>query len=41
LAATLSPPLKNVYYNLIDTISKNFYGLFLTYAVYQKSYPLK
>jgi len=37
LAATLPPTLKNVYYNLIDTISKNFYGLFLTYVVYQKA----
>lgn len=37
VAATLSPLWKNVVYNLIDTVSKNFYGLFLTYIVYQKS----
>jgi hypothetical protein len=36
VAATLSPLWKNVFYNLIDTVSKNFYGIFLTYAVYQK-----
>jgi hypothetical protein len=36
VAATLSPYWKNVVYNLIDTVSKNFYGIFLTYAVYQK-----
>ena len=41
LAATLPPVPKNLYYNLIDTISKNFYGLFLTYVVYQKSYHMK
>jgi hypothetical protein len=41
VAATLSPTLKNVSYNLIDAVSKNFYGIFLTYVVYQKSYPLK
>lgn len=37
VAATLSPLWKNVFYNLIDTISKNFYGIFLTYTAYQKS----
>lgn len=37
VAATLSPLWKNVFYNLIDTISKNFYGIFLTYKAYQKS----
>lgn len=37
VAATLSPYWKNVTYNLIDTISKNFYGIFLTYVAYQKS----
>jgi len=41
VAATLSPTLKNVFYNLIDAVSKNFYGIFLTYVVYQKSYSLK
>jgi hypothetical protein len=37
VAATLSPAWKNLSYNLIDTISKNFYGIFLTYIAYQKS----
>jgi bacteriorhodopsin len=41
VAATLSPTLKNVFYNLIDAVSKNFYGIFLTYIVYQKSYSAK
>jgi len=41
VAATLSPTLKNVFYNLIDAVSKNFYGIFLTYVVYQKSYSPK
>lgn len=37
VAATFSPLWKNVFYNLIDTVSKNFYGVFLTYLAYQKS----
>lgn len=37
VAATLSPTPKAIFYNLIDTVSKNFYGMFLTYTVYQKS----
>jgi len=37
VAATFSPLWKNIFYNLIDTISKNFYGIFLTYIAYQKS----
>lgn len=37
IAATLSPLWKNIAYNLIDTISKNFYGIYLTYLAYQKS----
>lgn len=37
VAAILSPTWKNLFYNLIDTVSKNFYGIFLTYVVYQKS----
>ena len=36
VAATLSPGWKNLSYNLIDTISKNFYGIYLTYVAYQK-----
>ena len=37
LAAMLSPAWKNFTYNIIDTISKNSYGIFLTYVAYQKS----
>jgi bacteriorhodopsin len=37
IAATFTPTWKNIFYNLIDTISKNFYGIFLTYTAYQKS----
>lgn len=37
VAATLSPLWKNIFYNLIDTVSKNFYAIFLTYIAYQKS----
>jgi hypothetical protein len=37
LVATFTPMWKNIFYNLIDTVSKNFYGVFLTYVAYQKS----
>lgn len=37
VAAVFSSVWKNVFYNVIDTISKNFYGIFLTYVVYQRS----
>jgi hypothetical protein len=37
IAAMLSPAWKNFTYNIIDTISKNSYGIFLTYVAYQKS----
>jgi len=37
VAATFAPLQKNIFYNLIDTVSKNFYGIFLTYTAYQKS----
>jgi len=39
IAATFSPAWKNITYNLIDTLSKNFYGVFLTYVAYTKSIP--
>jgi hypothetical protein len=39
VAATFSPAWKNITYNLIDTLSKNFYGIFLTYVAYTKSIP--
>jgi len=37
VAAVFSSVWKNVFYNVIDTLSKNFYGIFLTYVVYQHS----
>lgn len=37
IAATFSPIWKNISYNFIDTISKNFYGLFLLYVTYDKA----
>jgi hypothetical protein len=37
VAAIFSSVWKNVFYNVIDTLSKNFYGIFLTYVVYQRS----
>jgi len=36
VAAIFPPVLKNTFYNLIDTVSKNFYSIFLTYVAYQK-----
>jgi hypothetical protein len=37
IAAMFTPLWKNISYNIIDTISKNFYAIFLTYIAYQKS----
>lgn len=37
VAATFEPTTKSIFYNLIDTVSKNFYSVFLTYVLYQKS----
>ena len=37
IAALLSPLWKNVSYNLLDVVAKNFYGVFLSYLIYQKS----
>jgi hypothetical protein len=39
VAATFTPRVKNITYNFIDTLSKNFYGIFLTYIAYTKSLP--
>lgn len=36
-AALLNPKWKNVSYNLLDVVAKNFYGVFLSYLIYQKS----
>jgi hypothetical protein len=33
VAATFSPALKNISYNILDIIAKNFYGVFLGYLV--------
>jgi hypothetical protein len=33
VAATFSPALKNISYNILDIIAKNFYGIFLGYLV--------
>ena len=37
VAATFKPNEKNVSYNLLDIISKNFYGLFIYYQILQIS----
>lgn len=39
VAALLSSKWKNVSYNLLDVVAKNFYGVFLSYLIYQKSIP--
>lgn len=36
-AAMLTPVWKNTAYNLLDVVSKNFYGLFLSYLIYAKA----
>jgi hypothetical protein len=33
VAATFSPALKNISYNILDIIAKNFYGVFLGYLI--------
>ena len=33
VAATLKPKMKNISYNLLDIVSKNFYGLYIYYLV--------
>jgi hypothetical protein len=30
-----------VSYNLLDVVAKNFYGIFLSYLIYQKSIGVK
>jgi hypothetical protein len=37
VAAMFTPTWKNISYNIIDTFSKNFYAIFLTYIAFQKS----
>lgn len=41
IAALFSPLWKNVSYNILDVFAKNFYGLFLSYLIYQKSITTK
>ena len=33
VAATFSPALKNISYNILDVVAKNFYGVFLAYLI--------
>mgnify|MGYP000881553438 CR=1 FL=1 len=35
VAATMKPKIKNISYNLLDIVSKNFYGLYIYYLVKQ------
>ena len=35
VAAALEPRYKNFMYNILDIFSKNFYGLYLVYVIYQ------
>jgi hypothetical protein len=37
VAAMFSSVWKNVSYNLLDVVAKNFYGVFLSYLIYQKA----
>lgn len=37
VAATFSSLWKNVSYNILDVFAKNFYGVLLSYLIYQKS----
>ena len=37
IAALFTPVWKNVSYNILDVVAKNFYGVFLSYLIYQKS----
>lgn len=37
IAAFFPPTLKNTAYNLLDVVAKNFYGVFLSYLIYQKA----
>jgi bacteriorhodopsin len=37
IASFFNPTWKNVSYNILDVFAKNFYGVFLSYLIYQKS----
>lgn len=41
IAAFFNSVWKNVSYNLLDVVAKNFYGVFLSYLIYQKSIGVK
>ena len=41
VAALFGPVLKNAAYNVLDVISKNFYGIFLSLLIYAKSVKSK
>jgi bacteriorhodopsin len=41
VAALFQPVLKNAAYNVLDVISKNFYGIFLSILIYSKSVKSK
>jgi hypothetical protein len=41
IAAFFNSVWKNVSYNLLDIVAKNFYGVFLSYLIYQKSLAAK
>jgi bacteriorhodopsin len=41
ITATFSYYWKNISYNILDLISKNFFGLFLAYVIYIQSYSYK
>lgn len=38
IVATLPYYIKNMFYNILDLFSKNFFGIFLTYIIITKSY---
>lgn len=35
VAATFNPVLKNTSYNMLDVVSKNFYGIFLSFLIFK------
>ena len=37
VAAIMSPNIKNISYNLLDIVAKNFYGLYIYYKIVQAS----
>jgi hypothetical protein len=37
IASFFDPVWKNTSYNILDVLAKNFYGIFLSYLIYEKS----